>query len=93
MDEPHTVEYNQPFDLVLGENPSTGFSWDIQFPSSFSRLNEIFRPYQPVRPGLGGYTTYTLLPRARGMYTVYATYRQPWEASTATHYEIVFNVV
>ena len=86
------VPLNQTFDLIFGEDPSTGSSWQIEFPSSFRKVNEVFRLNQPVMPSSGGYTTYTLLPMARGQYTVYASYYQPGMGD-GMDYEITVNVV
>lgn len=93
--EEYTVDYNQPFDLVLAENPTTGYSWDLQTSSGLRLLNETFRPDISARSGIvgsGGHTIYTFLPVSRDTQEIYATYRQPWNPRSATYRDIIIYV-
>lgn len=77
---------NKPFSISVPSNPSTGYSWDASFNSSFLRLKrkrfrrDRSKPEQMV--GVGGTTTFVFVPIKEGETTLTLRYGRPWESQT-----------
>lgn len=78
---------NKPFSISVPSNPSTGYSWDASFNSSFLLLKrkrfrrDLSKPERMV--GVGGITTFVFVPIKEGETTLTLRYRRPWENQTS----------
>ena len=86
------AKLNQPFDIFLDSNPTTGYRWTVDFDTHF--LSGTEKPYLPSEPGLigsGGQQVFTFKPIHVGKTTVSAVYKRPWENIAAD--ERTFSIV
>jgi len=74
---------NKAFSISVPSNPSTGYSWDASFNSSFLRLKrkrfrrDRSKPERMV--GVGGTTTFVFVPIKEGETTLTLRYGRTWE--------------
>jgi predicted secreted protein len=86
------AKLNQPFDISLDSNPTTGYRWTVDFDTHFlNKENESYRRSQPELIGSGGKQVFTLKPIHVGKTTVSAVYKRPWENIVAD--ERTFSIV
>jgi inhibitor of cysteine peptidase len=74
------------FSLKLYENPSTGFSWQLDLSEGLSILSDEYTP-DPVLPGYvggGGTHSWTIEAVTQGSQQVKGIYKQPWIETTGT---------
>jgi predicted secreted protein len=88
------AKLNKPFNITLDSNPTTGYTWTIDFDSQF--LHKENDSYTPSRPGLigsGGQQIFTFIPIRAGNTTVSAVYKRSWENIVADErtYDIVIS--
>lgn len=86
------AKLNQPFDISLDSNPTTGYRWTVDFDTHFLSGNE--KPYLPSEPrliGSGGQQVFTFKPIHVGKTKVSAVYKRPWENIAAD--ERTFSIV
>lgn len=78
-DETITVEVGDSFILSLDSNPTTGYSWETQFDSSFLELaGTTFEPSSPAI-GAGGIESFEFLALEGGDTEVTMVYKRGWE--------------
>lgn len=86
-DETIQAKLNEPFNITLDSNPTTGYSWTVDFDHEYlSGGTEIYNAndtIQPVRVGSGGKQIFTFTPIQKGETTITAVYKRPWEDSVA----------
>jgi predicted secreted protein len=86
------AKLNSPFNITLDSNPTTGYSWTVDFDSRFlSQENESYRGSQPGLIGSGGQQLFTFTPIHVGNTTVSAVYKRPWENIVAD--ERTFHII
>lgn len=76
------AQTGQSFRIVLPSNPSTGYSWVVDFDKNFLKLEKsrYMRPSQQI-PGRGGRHLFIFTPLKAGETTLELNYKRPWEAS------------
>ncbi len=73
------VEPNQTFRILLPENPSTGYQWQLSIPSGLRLLDQGFvEPADPM-PGAGGFHYWDITANGSGEQTISGVYKRPWE--------------
>jgi inhibitor of cysteine peptidase len=86
------AKLNQPFNVSLDSNPTTGYIWTVNFDSHFLKEeNESYRRSQPELIGSGGQQVFTFTPVNIGKTTLSAVYKRPWENIAAD--ERTFSVI
>jgi len=71
---------NQSFSIVLSSLPTAGYSWIVDFDSSFLNLeSDRFQIAQPQAIGSGGQQIFAFTPIRTGSTKVTAIYKRPWE--------------
>jgi predicted secreted protein len=86
------AKLNQPFNITLDSNPTTGYSWTVDFDSRFLKQeNESYIGSQPGLIGSGGQQLFTFTPIRAGNTTVSAVYKRPWENIVAD--ERTFHII
>jgi predicted secreted protein len=86
------AKLNEPFNISFDSNPTTGYSWTVDFDSRF--LSEHEKPYLPSQSGLigsGGQQVFAFTPIHVGKTTVSAVYKRPWENIAAD--ERTFDII
>ena len=85
------------FYLVLPENPSTGYSWEINLSHGLTLLSEksILRDLPLATQGvgicgMGGFHLWKIEANSGGRYYINGIYAQPWNPDSADTY--VFNL-
>jgi predicted secreted protein len=81
------AKLNEPFNVTLDSNPTTGYSWTVDFdPEYLSGGTEIYSTSdtsQPARVGSGGKQIFTFTPIQEGETIISAVYKRPWEDTVA----------
>jgi predicted secreted protein len=86
------AKVNKPFNLTLDSNPTTGYSWTVDFDYHFLRKgNESYSKSQPGLIGSGGQQIFTLTPIYAGQTIISAVYKRPWENNVAD--ERTFSII
>jgi predicted secreted protein len=86
------AKLNQPFNISLDSNPTTGYIWTVNFDSHFLKEeNESYRRSQPELIGSGGQQVFTFTPVNVGKTTLSAVYKRPWENIAAD--ERTFSII
>jgi inhibitor of cysteine peptidase len=67
--------------LTLDENPTTGFSWELELSSGLSVVSDSYQttPGREGMPGAGGTHTWTIEATTAGTQTIAGYYSRPWE--------------
>ncbi|MGV8175119.1 MAG: protease inhibitor I42 family protein [Methanothrix sp.] len=81
------AKLNKPFSINLDSNPTTGYSWTVDFDHRFLSGGEendsMGNTSQPVVVGGGGKQIFTFTPILVGKTTISAVYKRSWEANAA----------
>ncbi|MFC1668204.1 protease inhibitor I42 family protein [Chlamydiota bacterium] len=73
---------NEPFDIILESNKTTGFSWELiidRGESFYEIVNTTYVLPTENRMGASGKELWTLKPVKAGTFRVTFIYRRPWE--------------
>ncbi len=88
--EPHDViraKLRQPFDIILDSNPTTGYTWTVDFDDRFvnggAELNGTLNTIRPALIGAGGQQIFSFTPIEPGQTMISAIYKRPWEETAA----------
>jgi predicted secreted protein len=83
---------NKPFNITLDSNPTTGYSWTVDFDYHFLvKVNESYSKSQPGLIGSGGQQIFTFTPIHAGQTIISAVYKRPWENIVAD--ERTFSII
>ena len=89
------AKLNKPFSINLDSNPTTGYSWTVDFDHQFLSGGEendsMGNTSQPVVVGGGGKQIFTFTPILEGKTTISAIYKRSWEANAAE--ERTFSII
>lgn len=82
------------FTVVLDENPTTGYSWNVSVTDGLNVTNDTFIPPTSGLMGAGGIHTWDVLTTKTGLQEFSGIYMQPWENKTGneTTYMLKVNV-
>jgi predicted secreted protein len=76
------VGHNQPINLYLNSNPTTGYTWSVDFDHSFLTLSlQSFIPGAPGLIGSGGQQLFRFIPIRDGNTAIVATYKRSFETA------------
>ena len=94
-DDTMHAKLNEPFNITLDSNPTTGYSWTVDFDHEYlsggtheylSGGTEVYSTSgasQPVRVGGGSKQIFTFTPIQEGQTEISAVYKRPWEDTVA----------
>jgi inhibitor of cysteine peptidase len=76
-----TIPAGTQLTLTLDENPTTGFSWELELSSGLSVVSDSYQttPGREGMPGAGGTHNWTIEATTAGTQTIAGHYRRPWE--------------
>jgi predicted secreted protein len=81
------AELNEPFNITLDSNPTTGYSWTVDFDHKFlSNGTESYSTISSSRLeliGSAGQQIFTFTPIQEGQTIITAAYKRPWENTAA----------
>jgi len=84
----------QPFILEFHDNPSTGYSWKLELPEGIKMIKESHsNRCQEGITGCGGMRTFVLEGIKKGEQKIIAINGRPWDPSTNTKYEYLYQIV
>ncbi|WP_048136639.1 protease inhibitor I42 family protein [Methanosarcina horonobensis] len=92
-----TLEKGETFYLRLEENPTTGYSWELNLSQGLDNVSGTYYPpeskegEQPL-VGAGGVHLWEIKAMAEGTQQVTAVYRRSWENETGTEDRFTLNV-
>jgi inhibitor of cysteine peptidase len=92
-----TLAKGETFYLRLEENPTTGYSWELNMSQGLSLVSDKYYPPESEggeRPlvGAGGVHLWEIRANSEGTQQVTAVYRRPWENETGTEDRFTLNV-
>ncbi len=70
----------EAFRVILPENPSTGYSWNMSLSDGLDIVNDRYIPLTQQVPGRGGYHEWTIQAVKPGQQKVRGIYKRPWES-------------
>jgi len=74
------IKVNESFVIELISNPTTGYSWEVDFDGEYLTLvNAEYIPEQPESTGSGGVEKFTFTGLKVGTTEVMMNYKRPWE--------------
>jgi inhibitor of cysteine peptidase len=86
-DDTFQAKLNEPFNISLDSNPTTGYSWAVDFDHEYlSGGTEVYstsNTSQPARVGSGSKQIFAFTPIQEGQTTISAIYKRPWEDTVA----------
>lgn len=91
------LEKGETFYLRLQENPTTGYSWELNLSQGLSRVSDKYYPpeseegEQPL-VGAGGVHLWEIKADSEGSQQVNAIYKRPWENETSEEDRFTLNV-
>jgi predicted secreted protein len=78
------AKVNKPFNITLDSNPTTGYSWSVDFDYHFlMKGNESYSESQSGLIGSGGQQIFTFTPIHAGQTIISTVYKRPWENTVA----------
>lgn len=89
------IRSGEAFRIILPENPSTGYQWNMTFPEEIVLQSEAFEP-APGSEGLvgaGGTRTWLVHIEATGIYQISGKYARPWEPDPVDTFSVTIEVV
>jgi predicted secreted protein len=83
------AQVDDRIDLVLPENPTTGFQWQLEDPGGALALESSeFEPPDELRPGAGGQRHVVLRAVSAGTSTVRLRLQRAWESRAESTFEV-----
>jgi len=90
------IKEGNAFFLMLKENPSTGYSWQLRLSNGLNQLSDKYQPLGSLKNnfiiGAGGFRLWKIEGVAKGSQQVNAIYKRSWE-STGEEQTFKLNVV
>jgi inhibitor of cysteine peptidase len=89
-----TLPLGTPFMVMLQENPTTGYSWNVSVTDGLEITNDTFIPPTSGLVGAGGVHTWSVLTTKTGLQEFSGIYVRPFENVTGneTSYMLMVNV-
>jgi inhibitor of cysteine peptidase len=89
-----TMAVGTSFMVMLQENPTTGYSWNVSVTSGLNITNDTYIPPTSGLAGAGGIHTWSVLTTKTGIQEFSGIYMRPWENVTGneTSYLLKVNV-
>lgn len=84
------VKVNQSFNIVLASNPSTGYSWNVDYDDNYLELvDQSFQSSNPGLLGAGGNETFIFKALKPGKTSINLTYQRGSDIINTTAYDVV----
>jgi len=81
------AELGQIFSISLESNPTTGYTWTVDFDQMFlsggTESKSTINPTRPALIGAGGQQIFSFTPIKEGQTIISAVYKRPWEETAA----------
>lgn len=78
------AELNEPFNITLDSNPTSGYNWTVDFNHKILKEGkESYSIGQPEIIGSSGRQIFTFTPIQEGQTEISAVYKRPWEDRVA----------
>jgi inhibitor of cysteine peptidase len=87
------VTKNTAFILMLEENPTTGFQWNLTHTDGLTIFDDKFTPYNTSLIGAGGIHVWEIMASGHGSQSLNATYYRPWENATENESQFEMTVI
>lgn len=92
-----TLENEETFYLRLQENPTTGYSWELNLSEGLSLISDKYYPPEPGEEertivGAGGVHIWEIKADSEGIQQLTAVYRRSWENETGTEEVFKLNI-
>ncbi|MCP1662502.1 MAG: hypothetical protein D5R99_04010 [Methanocalculus sp. MSAO_Arc1] len=78
-----TLDTGSRFAISLPENPTTGYTWDLDVPPGIALVDDEFIPEETGLMGAPGTHIWTFEARTPGTYTIDGKDIRPWEPEAA----------
>jgi len=78
------VTVREPFTLLLEENPTTGYRWNIDVDTGLEVISSEYARNNPTRIGGGGVRRFVLLTDKAGEYKLRAKLWRQWLGDSST---------
>lgn len=82
-----TVSQGSEISLVLPENPTTGYSWNLSHSTGLTLISDDFIPPGTQLMGAGGSHEWVFHASGKGDQAVHAEYRRPWVKAGTIAYQ------
>lgn len=90
----HIYNLGQPFILEFHDNPSTGYSWNLQVTPGIKIIRESHsNRCQEGITGCGGIKTFVLEGIKKGKQEIIAIHGRPWDPTTNTKYRYIYDII
>jgi inhibitor of cysteine peptidase len=73
------IKKGETFNVILAENPSTGYSWNMTVSDGLNVVSDRYIPPAQQIPGRGGRHEWTIQAIKPGQQKVRGIYKRPWE--------------
>jgi Predicted secreted protein len=93
-----SLKNGDTFYLRLKENPTTGYSWQLNLSQGLNNVSEKYYPPEPSKEsqqslvGAGGVHIWEIKAVTEGSQRVKGIYKRPWESTTGTEDNFTLNV-
>lgn len=91
------IKEGHSFFLKLEENPSTGYSWELDLSNGLNQISDKYHPFESSENifsiGVGGFHLWRIEAVAEGDQQINAVYKRPWESVTGDEPTFTLNVV
>jgi inhibitor of cysteine peptidase len=87
------VTKDTTFILMLDENPTTGFQWNLTHTDGLTIIDDKFIPANTSLIGAGGIHAWEIMAIGHGSQSLNATYSRPWENATESGSQFGMNVI
>ena len=84
---------NEPFQIAIPSNPTTGYRWNVaSMPQSLRILDATFQPKPHAQPGDGGTEVFHLTAAESGDYRIEFVLPRPWENEQEDQHTVLVQV-
>lgn len=84
-----TVSEGSDISLILAENPTTGYSWNLSHSAGLAFIRDAFIPPGSQLVGAGGSHEWVFHAAGKGDQAIHAEYRRPWvQAGTIAYQDL-----
>jgi predicted secreted protein len=81
-----TAQKNSLFMIILEENPTTGYQWNVSHTDGLNITADSYIPSNPGLPGAGGVHVWSVKATGDGDQAFNAAYERTWENTTTGNY-------
>lgn len=88
-----TILVGEEFEVVLGENITTGYEWQLNYNEDLFDISDSYEPYSASRKtmGLGSKRIFTIKAKKTGNETIEFSYERPWKENSTIR-KIIYEI-